>query len=229
MALTNVDIKNAKPRDKNYRLYDEKGLYLEVTTTGGRLWRLKYRFGGKEKRLAIGPYPEIGLKAAREARDSARSLRASGIDPSQHKKLQKAAETKNADSTFETLAREWHAGKSRVWSTIHTKNVLDRLTRNVFPYVGNAPIGDINLVVDFPLQVGGDIGAYSKAQSDQKDGKVANMVEPASVDKLICHSVSLCWCREFHCSSLAGIGQLATLCPAVHTRPSLSRLRFWVT
>lgn len=145
MALTNVDIKNAKPRDKSYRLYDEKGLYLEVSPAGGKLWRLKYRFGGKEKRLAIGPYPEIGLKAAREARDAARSLRANGTDPSEHKKLQKAAQTKHTDGAFETLAREWHAGKSRVWSTIHSKNVLDRLTRNVFPYVGNAPIEDIKV------------------------------------------------------------------------------------
>ena len=145
MALTNVDIKNAKPRDKSYRLYDEKGLYLEVTPAGGKLWRLKYRFGGKEKRLAIGPYPEVGLKAAREARDSARSLRANGTDPSEHKKRQKAAQTKHIDGAFETLAREWHAGKSRVWSTIHSKNVLDRLTRNVFPYVGNTPIEDITV------------------------------------------------------------------------------------
>ena len=145
MALTNVDIKNAKPRDKSYRLYDEQGLYLEVTPAGGKLWRLKYRFGGKEKRLAIGPYPEVGLKAAREARDSARSLRANGTDPSEHKKLQKAAQTKHTDGAFETLAREWHAGKSRVWSTIHSKNVLDRLTRNVFPYVGNAPIEDLTV------------------------------------------------------------------------------------
>jgi len=121
MALTNVDIKNAKPRDKSYRLYDQRGLYLEVTPAGGKLWRLKYRFGGKEKRLAIGPYPKFGLKAAREARDSARSLRASGIDPSEQKKLQKAAQTKHTDGAFETLATEWHAGKSRVWSTIHSK------------------------------------------------------------------------------------------------------------
>ena len=68
MALSNTAIINAKARDKNYRLYDEKGLYLEVTKSGGKLWRLKYRFGGKEKRLAIGSYPERSLKVAREAR-----------------------------------------------------------------------------------------------------------------------------------------------------------------
>lgn len=143
MALTNVAINNAKPQGKPYRLYDEKGLYLEVTPAGGKLWRLKYRFGGKEKRLAIGPFPDVGLKPAREARDSARSLLATGIDPSAHKKQQKAALIQTTDGAFNTIAREWHAGKSGIWSAIHSKNVLDRLTRNVFPYIGNTPINDI--------------------------------------------------------------------------------------
>ena len=73
MALSNTAIINAKPKDKNYRLYDEKGLYLEVTKAGGRLWRLKYRFGGKEKRLAIGPYPERGLKVGSRGSGSGQS------------------------------------------------------------------------------------------------------------------------------------------------------------
>ena len=90
MSLTIVAINHAKPKDKTYRLYDEKGLYLEVTKAGGKLWRLKYRFGGKEKRLAIGPYPEISLKDARAARDAARAQLAAGTDPSEYKKLMKA-------------------------------------------------------------------------------------------------------------------------------------------
>ena len=145
MALTNIEIKNAKPREKNYRLYDEKGMYLEVTPAGGKLWRLKYRFGGKEKRLAIGPYPEIGLKAARETRDNARALLTSGIDPSERKKLQKADKAKTTDREFETIAREWHAGRSHAWTPIHSKNIMDRLTRDVFPYVGKIPIEDITI------------------------------------------------------------------------------------
>ena len=90
MPLTSVAINHAKPKEKTYRLYDEKGLYLEVTKAGGKLWRLKYRFGGKEKRLAIGAYPEISLKDARAARDAARTQLATGIDPSEYKKLMKA-------------------------------------------------------------------------------------------------------------------------------------------
>ena len=73
MALSNAAITNAKPKDKSYRLYDEKGLYLEITKAGGKFWRRKYRFGGKEKRLAIGSHPEIDLRAALEARDQART------------------------------------------------------------------------------------------------------------------------------------------------------------
>lgn len=145
MAITNVAIKNANPREKTYRLYDEKGLYLEVTPKGAKLWRWKYRFHSKEKRLAIGPYPEIGLQPAREARDTARALLAGGTDPSAHKKAQKVARSANADSAFEAIAREWHSGKSRVWSVIHSKNVLDRLNRNVFPFVGHASIETVTV------------------------------------------------------------------------------------
>ena len=145
MALTQVSIRNARQQPKSYRLYDEKGLYLEVTPSGSKLWRLKYRFGGREKRLAIGRYPEVGLKSAREARDAARSLLATGVDPSVRKKEKKRAETKSTDGAFEAIAREWHAGKSRVWSAIHSKNVMDRLTHNVFPYLGQEPIEDITV------------------------------------------------------------------------------------
>ena len=145
MALSNTAIINAKPEDKNYRLYDEKGLYLEVTKAGGKLWRLKYRFGGKEKRLALGSYPEKGLKAAREARDQARTQLSHGIDPSAHKQAQKASDALTRGRTFEALAREWHTGQSRVWSTVHAKNVLDRLERNVFPYLGGRALPTITV------------------------------------------------------------------------------------
>ena len=144
MALTNVTVSNAKPKDKTYRLYDEKGMYLEVTPRGGKLWRLKYRYGGKEKRLSIGIYPDISLKLARESRDKARALLAIGTDPSAHKRAAKAARSQPKD-TFEALALEWHAGKSRIWSPIHSKNVLDRLSHNVFPYIGKINIETITI------------------------------------------------------------------------------------
>ncbi|MDD9891469.1 MAG: Arm DNA-binding domain-containing protein, partial [Gammaproteobacteria bacterium] len=86
-------------------LYDEKGLYLEVTAAGGKLWRLKYRFGGKEKRLALGAYPAVSLKEAREARDRARTLLANQIDPSEHKKIEKATQVAKSSDSFEAIAR----------------------------------------------------------------------------------------------------------------------------
>ena len=145
MSLTIVAINHAKPKDKTYRLYDEKGLYLEVTRAGGKLWRLKYRFGGKEKRLAIGTFPEISLKDARAARDAARTQLAAGIDPSEYKKLMKTRALSDGTNTFEAIAREWHSAQSRVWSPIHTKNVSDRLSRNVFPYLGSKAITGITV------------------------------------------------------------------------------------
>ena len=145
MSLTIAAINHAKPRDKTYRLYDEKGLYLEVTKAGSKLWRLKYRFGRKEKRLAIGPYPEISLKDARAARDAARAQLASGTDPSEYKQLMKARALSDSTNTFESLARQWHGAQSHIWSPIHSKNVSDRLSRNIFPYLGNKVITEIKV------------------------------------------------------------------------------------
>ena len=145
MSLTIVAINQAKPKDKTYRLYDVKGLYLEVTKAGGKLWRLKYRFGGKEKRLAIGPYPAISLKDARTARDAARAQLSAGTDPCEYKKLMKARALSDSANTFQGLAREWHSTKLSVWSPIHAKNVIDRLSRNIFPYLGSKAIADIKV------------------------------------------------------------------------------------
>src|SRR5690606_22621245 len=109
-------IKAAKPRPKSYKLGDEKGLYLEVTPSGGRLWRLKYRLDGKEKRLALGAYPEVSLAEARDGRDDARKLLAKGHDPGAAKKAAKAARADARANSFEALAREWHTLKSPEWS-----------------------------------------------------------------------------------------------------------------
>jgi len=89
MKLTNTAVKNAKPREKSHKLFDGGGLYLEVMKTGAKYWRMKYRCAGKEKRLAIGVYPEISLKQAREKREEAKQLLAEGIDPSEHKQTSK--------------------------------------------------------------------------------------------------------------------------------------------
>src|SRR5690242_21540688 len=107
MPLTDTAIRSAKPRTKPFKLFDGGGLYLEVGPAGGKWWRWKYRYGGKEKRLSFGVYPDVSLKSAREKRDAARQQLAAGIDPGQARKAGKLAQA-GAES-FEAIAREWHA------------------------------------------------------------------------------------------------------------------------
>src|SRR5690554_1949357 len=108
MPLTDTRIKTIKPDTKTRKYSDEKGLYLEVAPSGGKWWRFKFRFGGKENRISFGVYPDVGLKAARERRDEARKLLSEGIDPSEHRKAQKAAGEERAANSFEAVAREWY-------------------------------------------------------------------------------------------------------------------------
>jgi integrase len=141
MPLTNTAILNAKPAEKTRRLHDERGLYLEVSPSGGKWWRLKYRFDGKEKRLSLGVYPYVCLKDARERRDDARKLVANGVDPSENRKAQK--EAKGRGNCFEVVAREWYAKYSTNWSSDHGDRIIRRLERDIFPWMGEKPIGGI--------------------------------------------------------------------------------------
>jgi integrase len=143
MPLSDTTIRTAKPSDKPQRLFDGGGLYLEVSPSGGKLWRLKYRFGGKEKRLALGTYPDTGLKDARDKRDAARKLLAAGTDPAEHRKAEKAAGSERAANSFEVVAREWHAKQSAAWVELHASRIMLRLENDVFPWLGNRPIAEI--------------------------------------------------------------------------------------
>lgn len=141
MALNDRACKNAKPRDTSYRLSDGQGLYLEVMPNGSRYWRCKYRFGGKEKRLALGVYPAISLKEARGKRDAARKQVANGVDPGAAKRAAKAAQA-GADS-FEAIAREWleQTAAKRVATTNTT--IKARMEDDLLPWLGKRPIKDI--------------------------------------------------------------------------------------
>jgi integrase len=143
MALSDALLRTVKPNGKTQRLFDAGGLYLEVTPTGSRLWRQKYRYAGKEKRLAHGVYPEVTLREARERRDAARKLLASGVDPGQHKKAAKLAATTSAGNSFEVVAREWFGKHEPTWATNHSTKVIRRLERDVFPWLGARPIAEI--------------------------------------------------------------------------------------
>ena len=144
IVLTEIKIRTFKPGGKSVRLSDERGLYLEVTPNGGRWWRLRYRFGGKEKLISLGTYPDTGLKAARERRDAARKLLESGVDPSETRRAEKARNSQVATKGFEAVAREWHAtiDVAKV-SFGHASRTLIRLEQDVFPWPGRLPIGEI--------------------------------------------------------------------------------------
>jgi integrase len=145
VPLTDSKVRNAKPRPKEYKLYDGGGLYLLVSPRGGKYWRMKYRFGGKDKApLAFGIYPDVSLVDAREKRDTARRQIAKGIDPSAILKAQRAAKVAEAEGSFEAVAREWYAAKSPTWSASHAETVIGRLKLDVFPRLGARPIGEIN-------------------------------------------------------------------------------------
>ncbi|RZN51785.1 integrase arm-type DNA-binding domain-containing protein [Escherichia sp. E13S3] len=139
MALTDSKIRAAKPFAKSYKLTDSQGLYLTVSTSGSKLWYFRYFFGGKESRLAFGPYPQITLAEAREKRDAARKLLASRVNPSQLRK----SETVDASRTFQFIATAWHTSCLKLWSENHADKILTCLKRYVFPDIGTMDIAKI--------------------------------------------------------------------------------------
>ncbi|HAA02925.1 MAG TPA: integrase, partial [Syntrophobacteraceae bacterium] len=140
--LTDTKVRTVKPTEKPQKLFDGGGLFLLVTPTGGKLWRLKYRFGGIEKSLSLGTYPQTSLAAARQKRDQASTLLTKGIDPSVTKKAQKAAGNQETE-TFEIIAREWFAKFSPSWATSHAMTTIRRLEIFIFPWLGARPIKTI--------------------------------------------------------------------------------------
>ena len=143
MSLTNTAIRNAKPGEKTRKMFDGRGLYLEISPRGGRWWRLKYRFDGKDKRISLGTYPDVSLKDARERREEARRQIANQLDPSELRKLEKAARVESVANSFEIVACEWFAKHEPNWSTGHADRVISRLKKDVFPWIGSKPIADI--------------------------------------------------------------------------------------
>ncbi|OOG56406.1 integrase arm-type DNA-binding domain-containing protein [Rhodanobacter sp. C03] len=143
MTLSDVTIRKTKPADKTQRLFDGGGLYLEVSPAGGKWWRLKYRYGGKEKRLSLGTYPDTGLADARDKRDAARKLLAADVDPGEQRKAVKAAGEDRAANSFEVVAREWHTKQSATWVELHASRIMLRMENDVFPWLGSRPIADV--------------------------------------------------------------------------------------
>ena len=142
MSLTDTAIRNAKPREKPYKLADQKGLYVLVQQAG-KYFRLDYRFQGKRKTLALGVYPDVTLKVARERLDDARRLLQNDVDPAQYRKETKAMQKHHADNSFEALAREWFTKNKHMWTYGHSRTIIRRLELNIFPWIGSRPVASI--------------------------------------------------------------------------------------
>ena len=141
--LTEVACRNARKGEKAQKLSDSGGLYLFVTPTGFKSWRLKYRIGKTEKRLILGAYPEMTLRQARDRRDEARKQLRDGLDPSVERKKTKAAQAAGPSQTLQRFAEDWHAARESGWRPHYAKAVLSRLKLDIFPTLGSVPIGDV--------------------------------------------------------------------------------------
>lgn len=139
MPLTEIQARKSQPRERPYKLFDGEGLFLLVKPNGSKLWRMKYRFGGKEKLLSFGAYPDLGIAAAREKRFAAKVLLARGQDP-QHSAIQSASVDQE---TFYSVARRWHENRKAALTPAHAERVWSRLERDVFPAIGQSRIQEI--------------------------------------------------------------------------------------
>jgi integrase len=199
MPLTDVAVRNAKPGARPLKLFDARGLYLLVQPKGGKLWRLKYRFAGKEKLLSFGSYSEVSLKEARLKRDKARELLRDGLDPSLVRQATKVSQLAAAMNSYEAIARAWHIRWSTGKNAKHAAGVLSRLERDVFPSVGSMPFESVTaahlaacaLAIEArgapeyakrALQTAAQIGRYAVAHSIAVRNAAAD-IKPADVLK----------------------------------------------
>lgn len=166
MKLTDIAIQNAKPRQKPYKMGDAGGMYLEVTPAGGKIFRLKYRFADREKRLTIGAYPLISLLDARARAIEAKKQLQQGIDPSAEKQTEKASRKERQSNSFEAIAREWHTKNKPKWSEKHAERIWARLENNFIPWLGEKAIADVtNADIRLCLQRIEERGSHYMVQS----------------------------------------------------------------
>lgn len=143
MALTDIQIRRAKPQEKPYTLSDGLGLALLINPDGSKGWRFRYRFNGKAKLMSFGSYSLVSLAEAREKRDIARKQVANDIDPVEERKAQKLAKQLSAENSFEAISREWHTNKADRWTVAYRHEIIKTFEQDVFPFIGNRPISEI--------------------------------------------------------------------------------------
>lgn len=177
MALTDTAIRNAKPAERDYKLADSGGLFVLVTPAGGKLWRLKFRIDGKERKLSLGRYPDVSLSEARKRRDAAREQIALGSDPAREKQRNKIRAKLSVDNSFAAIAAEYCAKRQRDgekgWAqstVIRTESLLTRLNASI----GRLPIGEIE-PADVLAAVR-KIEARGKLESDRRTLQLASLV-----------------------------------------------------
>ncbi|EGH03598.1 phage integrase family protein [Pseudomonas amygdali pv. aesculi str. 0893_23] len=139
--LTDAHCRSAKPREKLYRLNDQRGLYLEVKPTGVKAWRYRFALNGKSSMIGLGDYPAVRLSEARERSEAARKLVKEGVNPAQQRQLDRARQANEATNTFDVIAKEWLQTKD--WEDITKKRRLDMLERVVFPNIGKLPVREV--------------------------------------------------------------------------------------
>lgn len=143
MALTDIQIKRAKPQDKPYTRNDGHGLSLLIKPDGSKGWRFRFRFAGKARLMSFGSYELVSLAEAREKRDTARKQVANGIDPVEERKAQKLAQKLSTENSFESVSREWHAAKADRWTIAYREEIIKTFEQDVFPFIGKRPISEI--------------------------------------------------------------------------------------
>jgi hypothetical protein len=141
MALTDIQIKRAKPQDKPYTLNDGQGLSLLINLDGSKGWR--FRFAGKARLMSFGSYDFVSLAEAREKRETARKQVANGIDPIEERKVQKLAQQLSTENSFEAICREWHTNKANRRTVAYREEIIKTFAQNVFPFIGKRPISEI--------------------------------------------------------------------------------------
>ncbi|KAA8670324.1 tyrosine-type recombinase/integrase [Pantoea dispersa] len=167
MALTDIQIRRAKPQEKPYTLSDGLGLALLINPDGSKGWRFRYRFNGKAKLMSFGSYSLVSLAEAREKRDMARKQVVNGVDPLVERKAQKLAKQLSAENSFEVISREWHTNKADRWTVAYRDEIIKTFEQDVFPFIGNRPISEIK-----PLELLEVLRRIEKREALEKTRKV---------------------------------------------------------
>ncbi|MCY4765220.1 tyrosine-type recombinase/integrase [Klebsiella aerogenes] len=167
--LTVKQIEAAKPTDKSYRLADSGGLFLFVPPSGKKVWRMRYRFEGKEKTLVIGPYPEIQLIEARAKQSEAKMKLLAGVDPAEQKQAIKKKEKEELADTFGDIFKEWHTHKSKVWSKGYADEMISMFTDDILPIIGHLKMDDVEpMVLLKVIRLFEDRGAMERADKARR-------------------------------------------------------------